>query len=327
MAESLSRHRRSRRRRRSGSASGAPRSSATSAQRAYVAEPAGAERALDPGLPQPRHGRLAQRRRTTSIDDELRVAPARTQLRQHAATRSMRSGAPACRSTPAAARTTSRSRMARHPQRRRLLGHRAAQPTTRPRSSAAARRAGRPVLPPVVRHARQRRHGTAALISAARSQSSWRASPTSESSAAGRGRAADAGASWISFAARMPDSSAPWIHAWYSDVCSPAKWMRPSGARSTPGAASAARARTARTRRAPTDRRTSPGPRRPRTRCVIEGWIWATSSSACSIMRLGVHGAPAQRVLAPRVRREQRAALLVGIAERRVADAPDRAGR
>ena len=36
-------------------------------------------------------------------------------------------------------------------------------------------------------------------------------------------------ASWISRAARMPDSSAPWIHAWYSEQCSPAKWMRPSG--------------------------------------------------------------------------------------------------
>ena len=36
--------------------------------------------------------------------------------------------------------------------------------------------------------------------------------------------------SWISAAARRPDSIAPWIHACASDACSPAKWMRPSGA-------------------------------------------------------------------------------------------------
>ena len=35
---------------------------------------------------------------------------------------------------------------------------------------------------------------------------------------------------WISAAARSPDSIAPWIHACCSDACSPAKWMRPSGA-------------------------------------------------------------------------------------------------
>ena len=35
---------------------------------------------------------------------------------------------------------------------------------------------------------------------------------------------------WISAAARTPDSMAPWIHACASDACSPAKWMRPSGA-------------------------------------------------------------------------------------------------
>ena len=38
-----------------------------------------------------------------------------------------------------------------------------------------------------------------------------------------------ASASWIVCAARMPDSSAPWIQAWYSEQCSPAKWIRPSG--------------------------------------------------------------------------------------------------
>jgi len=33
----------------------------------------------------------------------------------------------------------------------------------------------------------------------------------------------------ISFTARSPDSSAPCIHVCASDVCSPAKWIRPSG--------------------------------------------------------------------------------------------------
>ena len=36
--------------------------------------------------------------------------------------------------------------------------------------------------------------------------------------------------SWISAAARSPDSIAPWIHACASDACSPAKCTRPSGA-------------------------------------------------------------------------------------------------
>ena len=35
---------------------------------------------------------------------------------------------------------------------------------------------------------------------------------------------------WISRAVRRPDSIAPWIQAWASEACSPAKWMRPSGA-------------------------------------------------------------------------------------------------
>jgi len=43
-------------------------------------------------------------------------------------------------------------------------------------------------------------------------------------------RGLDGYASFTSRAARLPDSMAPFIHAYQSDVCSPAKWMCPSGA-------------------------------------------------------------------------------------------------
>jgi putative oxidoreductase len=56
------------------------------------------------------------------------------------------------------------------------------------------------------------------------------ARPSAPASSRTAGQPSRRARSWISAAARMPDSIAPWIHAWARDACSPAKWMRPSGA-------------------------------------------------------------------------------------------------